>query len=42
MNISVLDIKQFERFFALIEKYKDELPDELKQEILVLLNTFEG
>lgn len=42
MNISVLDIEQFKRFFYLIEKYKDELPDELKKEILVLLKTLEG
>ena len=37
MNISVLDIEQFKRFFQLIEKYKDELPDDLKKEIQVLL-----
>jgi len=42
MNISVLDIKQFKRFFQLIEKYKDELPDELKDEIQVLIKTLEG
>lgn len=37
MNISVLDIEEFKRFFQLIEKYKDELPEDLKEEILVLI-----
>ena len=37
MNISVLDIEQFKRFFQLIEKYRNELPDELKNEIQVLI-----
>ena len=37
MNISVLDIEQFKRFFQLIEKYKDELPVELQEEIQVLI-----
>tara|TARA_R100000951_G_scaffold107151_1_gene102263 strand:- start:8820 stop:8948 length:129 start_codon:yes stop_codon:yes gene_type:complete len=42
MNISVLDIEQFKRFFQLIEKYKDELPVELKQEIQILIKALEG
>ena len=42
MNISVLDIEQFKRFFQLIEKYKDELPEELRKEIQILITTLEG
>lgn len=42
MNISVLDIKQFERFLYLIAKYKDELPDDLKEEIQVLIKALEA
>jgi|TARA_R110002020_G_scaffold210773_1_gene417061 hypothetical protein len=42
MNISVLDIEQFKRFFQLIEKHKDELPEELRKEIQILINTLEG
>ena len=42
MNISALDIDKLLRFFYLIAKYENELPEELKKEILVLLNTLEG
>jgi len=42
MNVSVLDIEEFKRFFRLVEKYKDELPDELVKEIQVLIKTLEG
>ena len=42
VELSVLDIKEFKLFFQLLVKYKDELPEELKEEINNLINILEG
>ena len=41
IQISVLHIKEVEALLNLIAKYKDELPKELVDQLL-LLNTLEG